>query len=77
VHSVVVLPVLEILFEPPADFEVAIGRNGDIPEIEEPVNVGSQQYPVREMRGSQQGTGFGARGLSPIVVGPAGSLATI
>jgi len=43
VHLVVVLPVLEILSEPPADLEVAIRRNGHIPEIEEPVNVGSQQ----------------------------------
>jgi hypothetical protein len=42
-HSIVVLPVLEIFTKPPADFEPAICGNGHVTQIEQAVNLGSQQ----------------------------------
>ena len=41
VQVVIMAPVLEIVFEPPADFKAPIGRDCHVADIEEPMNVGS------------------------------------
>jgi hypothetical protein len=38
-----VLAVFEILSKPPADFEPSIAGNGNITEVEQAMNIGSQQ----------------------------------
>jgi hypothetical protein len=43
VHLVIVLAVLEILAKPVADFKSLICGYGHLPEIEQAMNVGSEQ----------------------------------
>src|SRR5690606_8602566 len=49
VEAVVAPPVVEVLTEPPAHPELVVGRDGDVAAVVEPVDIGAQEQPVREL----------------------------
>jgi hypothetical protein len=51
-HLVVMQPILEILFQAPPNFESPIGRHGHIAEVEQAMDICSQQQSVRDFVGA-------------------------
>jgi hypothetical protein len=48
-HRVIVLAVFKIFFEPPTDFKPSVGGDGDVTQIEQPMNVGPEQQTVGDI----------------------------
>src|SRR6056297_2123263 len=61
--TVIISPIFEFLLDPPTDLDSALWRDGDVPGVEQPVQVGAEQQAIFGAVGPGFGIGLDVGGF--------------